>query len=333
MLTLFNFSNDYYDQSRFANADDFRDYLNSFGVINGIELLSLSDLPTVGHPNQADRMANWPIPDDLVFGLHARSVPHWLDFWQGNQDVLRQTYPTIEIQDRYYGSSDPQILVDMLEEDANHARSIGASYLVWHVSESSPRECLTRKFNHSSAEVIDASLEILNAVNFSGLTLLLENLWYPGLTLTEPKMTKRLLDGLNHSNSGIMLDTGHLAHTNTDLRSQEQAVSYINQILDSDPVLPEAIRGIHLNMSLSGEYVRAVCSSPPPPPTNYDETMNQLFEYVFNVDLHQPFIAPGVSDLIQRVAPEWLTLEFITSDRKTHEQCIKDQLKALANTK
>ena len=49
-----------------------------------------------------------------------------------------------------------------------------------------------------------------------------------------------------------MLDTGHLIHTNTDIKTQQDAVDYINTVLDKHDELSSYIKGIHLNQSLSG---------------------------------------------------------------------------------
>lgn len=42
-----------------------------------------------------------------------------------------------------------------------------------------------------------------------------------------PEMTRRLLDQIHYPKKGIMLDTGHLMHTNLELRTEEEAIGYI----------------------------------------------------------------------------------------------------------
>lgn len=46
------------------------------------------------------------------------------------------------------------------------------------------------------------------------VALLFENLWWPGLTLKNPKLVAKLLKNVKHPNLGIMLDLGHLMNTN-----------------------------------------------------------------------------------------------------------------------
>ena len=60
---------------------------------------------------------------------------------------------------------------------------------------------------------------------------------------------------------------------------------------------------------------RAVLESTPPElAADYPGRSYQLFEYVFRVDQHKPFTCAGVPELIARIAPEYLTFEFISND-------------------
>ena len=147
-----------------------------------------------------------------------------------------------------------------------------------------------------------------------GPALLLENLWEPGLTMTDPEMTARLLDGVRYANKGIMLDTGHLMHTQPALQNQRQALSYIHTVLDRHGALCKAIRGVHLQQSITGRYMRRIAKNPPELAADYSGRSYQLFEYVFRVDQHKPFTCAGVPELIARIAPEYLTFEFISND-------------------
>ena len=78
--------------------------------------------------------------------------------------------------------------------------------------------------------MVDAAAELINSLlDGKGyqFEFLMENLWWPGLTLTRPEITERLLSQVHYPRKGLMLDTGHLMHTNWELRSQEEAVDYI----------------------------------------------------------------------------------------------------------
>ena len=59
-----------------------------------------------------------------------------------------------------------------------------------------------------------------------------------------------------------MLDTGHLMHTNLELRTQEEAIDYVLEQVQRQEELAGYIRGIHLNQSLTGEFVKEYLSHP-----------------------------------------------------------------------
>lgn len=132
---------------------------------------------------------------------------------------------------------------------------------MFHAADAGIEQTLTGRGGYASREVIDGVCEFLNEL-MGGVTdgpaLLLENLWESGLTMAEPELTARLMDGVEYKNKGIMLDTGHLMHTNTALRTQAEALRYIQDMLDRHGALCRFIRGIHLNQSVTGAYMRRV---------------------------------------------------------------------------
>jgi hypothetical protein len=58
--------------------------------------------------------------------------------------------------------------------------------------------------------------------------------------------------------------------------------------------------------------------------------MNQMYSHAFKVDRHLPFTCSGVDLLIERINPDYLTFEFVTSDREQHARYLKMQWDALA---
>ena len=215
------------------------------------------------------------------------------------------------------------------------AHQYDVEYVVFHVSEASIEESFTWNYYYSDEEVVDATAELLNELfkNEDGkIALLLENLWQPGLKFTDPSITKRMLDQIVYPNKGIMLDTGHLLHTNTKIRTQEEGVAYINELLDKHGELVKYIRGMHLNQSLTGEYCEDTKKNPPPMADTYWERYTQMFYHAYAVDKHEPFTAKGVKELINRIAPEYVTFEFITTDHKQHCEYLEQQLEALGKS-
>lgn len=317
MKVQFNITTSSCDLERFGSREEFLALLEGF---DGVELMVCGE---------DERKLIRP---ENVVGLHMSSFYCWLDFWQGNVERCLQEFGTEETMRAYYGGDTRQALIDRFRADLVNAKKYGAEYVVYHISDSNSLETLTGRYAHTDEEVVDAACELLNAA-LDGVTdgpvLLLENLWEPGLTFTRPEMTARLMEGVRYPNKGIMLDTGHLLHTNLSLRTQKEGVEYVRRCLDEHGELCKYIRGIHLNQSLTGAYMRWVRKNPPTLSDDYNEKVGQLFEYVFQADRHKPFVAPGVGELIARIAPDYLTFEFISNDLKEHKTMLRRQWTAL----
>lgn len=317
MKTIFNLTTSPDDLNRFANQGELLSMLDGF---DGLELMCFED--DVGGI----------IPRERVIGLHMSSFPYWLDFWNGDEAGLLKEFGSLSQCQRYYGGSDKNALLCRFRQDLVNAQRYGAEYVVFHVSNASIEETFTRQYCHSDEEVISATCELLNDLfpdKDGPLLLLLENLWHPGLTLTKPEATRSLLKGVHYKNTGIMLDTGHLLHMNTALRSQKEGLAYIHSMLDAHGDLCGNIRGIHLNQSLTGQYSENMMKAPPVLKASYAERSCQAFLHAFAVDKHLPFTCEGVSDLIKRIAPQYLTFEFITSNNAQHREYLKAQKVAL----
>ena len=317
MKIQFNITTSFCDLDRFSSREEFLALLEGF---DGVELM------VCGEDER-----NLIRPENVV-GLHMSSFYCWLDFWQGNVGRCLQEFGTEETMRAYYGGETRQALVDRFRADLANARNYGAEYMVYHIADSNALETLTGRYAHTDEEVIDAACDLINTA-LDGVTagpmLLLENLWEPGLTFTRPEMTARLLEGIRYPNKGIMLDTGHLLHTDLSLRTQKEGVEYIRRCLEEHGDLCSHIRGIHLNQSLTGAYMRRVRRNPPILSQNYCEKSGQLFVYVFQADQHKPFVAPGVRELIERIDPNYLTFEFISNDLKEHKTMLRRQWMAL----
>lgn len=317
MKKLINITTAPDDLSRYKDRESFLDAISG---LDGIELAYYGD-------NSKNI-----IPKDAIIGYHMTMPNYWYDFYKGYKDILLSEFDSEDKWIKYYGDSDPKILLIKIKEELNRAINFGAEYVVFHASDCSFTESITFNYRHSDEEIIDGIIEIINDVfddkNLS-IKLLLENLWVPGMNFRAPKSTERLLSGINYKHKGIMLDTGHLMHTNTSLKSQEEAVSYINDVLNQHGKLCEYIKGIHLNKSLSGEFIKKLIANSPGFKETFEERHWQTFEHIFKIDLHQPFTAKGVNQLINRINPDYLTMEFITSTLKQQNAYKEEQLNYL----
>lgn len=290
--------------------------------LDGIEIVWGHDGPVADQP-----------PSSLVVGYHLLFFSTWVDFWQGNEAAVLEEFGTWDAARSCYGAETRDELVARFRRDLQRAIDLKAEYAVFHVSDVLMHECFTYEFSHSDRQVCDCACELVNEL-FDGMdtdiTLLVENQWWPGFTFCDPAMTRRLLDGIEYDNVGIMLDTGHLMSTNTSLRSQAQAARYIQECYDAHGSLRERVRGLHLHQSLSGEYVERTRGLIPIDFTgNYEERFASSYRHVLEIDRHEPWTDPVVADLVKHIGPTWVNNELSGGSRENRLARLRTQLAAL----
>ena len=307
--------------SQYEGADDLARECAALGL-DGLEVVWGED----------DVVSDQP-PANLVVGYHMLFFSTWVDFWQGNEAALLEEFGTWDAVRRCYGAETREGLVARFRKDLQRAIGLGAEYAVFHVSDVLMRECFTYEFCHDDRQVCDCACELVNEV-FDGvgtdIELLVENQWWPGFTFCDPAMTQRLLDGIEYGNVGIMLDTGHLMNTNTDLRSQAQAARFIRDCYDAHGPLRKRVRGLHLHQTLSGAYVERTRGIVPADFTGtYAERFASSYRHVLEIDRHEPWSDPVVADLVDRIGPEWVNNELSGHDRAQRRANLRTQLAAL----
>jgi hypothetical protein len=226
-----------------------------------------------------------------------------------------------------FGGFSRDAMIETLKKNLRFARTYSPEYVVFHVSNVSLDQCVTRVAHYTDEEVVEAAIEVLNTLfrdSDDTFTLLLENLWWTGLKMDKPELTKRLLDGIEYKNKGVMLDLGHLLHTNTALRSLDEGVDYIHRILDCYDDLG-FIKGVHLHQTLSGEYAERIMRNPIIVEGTYFEKVMALQYHVFEIDNHKPFLSKRIGSVLERINPEYLILEFISETREELSRFITEQ--------
>ena len=252
------------------------------------------------------------VPPEKIVGVHLCFFPYWYDFYTGDMAACARNLGGPDVVRALYGGDTREALVEAYRRDIEKARVKGAEYVVFHVADCSDEELFTLRYRHTSAEVAAAAVELLN-------TLFLE-----------PDVTNQLLHGVRYQNKGILLDTGHLMHTDLSLRTQAEALSYIRRSIETQgEEVRRAIRGIHLHQSLTGAYMADVAAHPPVLSSDPQTRMAQVYTPAFACDRHQPFTCPGVRTFIDWIDPEYLTFEFISSSRAEQEAMLREQLAAL----
>lgn len=278
-----------------------------------------------------------PIPEDIppewITGYHLTFYSDWLDFYREDKAALREKFGSLETARAVYGGWGPERMLDIYREDLARARALGAEYVVFHVSDVSVEEGYTYRWLHSHQEVIDASVEIANALldgEEDGPLFLVENQWWPGFTMTDPALTERLLDGIRSRRTGIMLDTGHLLNTHPPLRTETEGVSYIHKMLDRHGSLCGYIRGLHFHQSLSGAYVQAHTGAVPGDlPRDYMERFGVSYGHILQIDRHQPWTVPEAASIVERLEPDYLTHELSAAGPTERRAAVLRQQRAL----
>ena len=105
-------------------------------------------------------------------------------------------------------------------------------------------------------------------------------------------------------------------HTDLELRTQEEAVEALHRMLDRQEDMIPYIKGIHLQQSLTGYYVKEWLQTPHELPEDPTERFCKVYEHIFRIDKHEPFTAAGVKGLVERIEPMYVTYEYITRNRE-----------------
>ncbi len=319
MKKLINITDYCDDLNRYADASELAAMTAQFGL-DGLEVMP-SGIPPV-----------YPFLPGQVIGVHMCCQSDWLDLWQDNKDALNREYGSPETWASVFGGTSRDILLQRAREDLAYAQQCGASYVVFHIANVRPTDILTHQFSYRDKDVITAAAELINLL-LDGIEpsfeFLAENLWWPGMRLTDVSLTRLLLDSIRYPKKGIMLDLGHFLHTKNSLRTQTEAVSYIRAMLKEHQSIHSMIRGVHLHQSLTGVYVEQFLKQHRSLPESYQERYSLAMQHVIEIDRHDPFTDPGIKTLIQDIAPEYLTLEFLSQNRAEHESKIRAQLLAL----
>ncbi len=321
MLSTINMTNCKFDVDRYTSADDFNKFYQNFGL-DGIELMFVGDDTTI--PSNLSK-AN-------IIGVHINCLSSWIDIWLENTHELIKEYGSLEECKKNTGCITPQDLINKYQKELDTAQNIGAKYVVFHVSDVTLDEAIHYNQRYSDTEIISACADLINTLtenrNYT-FDFLCENLWWAGMNFRDPHITKEMMDKLNYANKGIMLDTGHLMHLNNDLETQEQAVDYILNILSNHEDLLSYIKGIHLHQSLTGKYVKNNLKNPIELSGNYNEKMNSIMMYIYQIDSHKAFETSSAKNIIEKINPKYLTHELISSSREEHYNLLQTQINAV----
>ena len=82
-------------------------------------------------------------PLSLLAGYHLTFYADWLDFYREDKAALLRKFGSMAAVERHYGGRDPDALLKFYRADLERARALGASYVVFHVTDVSIEEGYT----------------------------------------------------------------------------------------------------------------------------------------------------------------------------------------------
>lgn len=303
MLKIINLSTYNYDMDRYDNdCHKVEEFLNNHNI-DAIELLA-----PLGYREDLISKHN-------IKGVHLKHYPMWLDFWQGNKKGLLEDFNSVEDIINFYGGNDKKAIINHYREEIKIAEELNAEYVVFHVSNVKLKHCYNYEFAYSDKQVIDVTIELVNEIfrDFdTSITILFENLWWPGLRMVDKELAKYFIEQIEYENKGFMLDTGHLLNTNLDIDNEEDGIDYLIKVVNNLGELKDYIKGVHLSKSISAEYVRNEILKFRKVELSFEEMNQNVFLHIFNIDQHKPFTNKKIKELIGIISPKYLVYEFIT---------------------
>lgn len=275
------------------------------------------------------------IPKEIITGVHLSFYPMWLDFWRQDQDKLKMLFNNEEEIQKYYGGLKSEVLIENYKKQYERAKALEAEYMVFHVCHILPEDSFTWQFEYTDEEVLEATLELVNAVfeeDEDGPMLLFENLWWPGLTYLNPVLAKDFIERVKYKNKGYLVDVSHLILTNGKIGREEQAYNYIKDVMNNLGDTAKWIKGMHLNkalpkfyMSRDHQYLLEKYKREKDPVRK----RSILKHHINMLDSHKPFDHEVAKKIVNLIKPDYCVYETAPESRYELAHFINQQNKAL----
>ena len=265
-----------------------------------------------------------------IKGYHMRFFPSWMELYLEDFNSLYD-----ELKDEKYfkslcGGHSKKELIEYYKRELKIAKELKVEYVVFHACNVKVTEAMTYDFKYSDKEVLNAVISIINEIFEDGeydFKLLFENLWWSGLRLTNKEEIEYLLNGVKYKNVGFILDTGHMINNNRDIKNSKEGIKYIKKNIENIGEYKNLIYGMHLNYSLSGEYVNRAIKENKEKNLSIEEIMSNVYQHVGSIDYHDPFEDKEIIDVINSLPIKYLVFELIGDTREELENKIQRQWK------
>ena len=239
-----------------------------------------------------------------IKGYHMRFFPSWMELYLEDFNSLYD-----ELEDEKYfkslcGGYSKKELIEYYKRELKIAKELEVEYVVFHACNVKVTEAMTYDFK-----------------------LLFENLWWSGLRLTNKEEIEYLLNGVKYKNVGFILDTGHMINNNRDIKNSKEGIEYIKKNIDNIGEYKNLIYGMHLNYSLSGEYIKKSIKENKEKNLSIEEIMENVYQHVGAIDYHDPFEDKEIIKVINSLPIKYLVFELIGNTREELEDKVQRQWK------
>jgi hypothetical protein len=234
-------------------------------------------------------------------------------------------------------------LLEALRRQLERAADAGAAYAVYHLGYYRPVEMFLQTYAMGDGAVLEEAAAFLNELvsTFPNgeppIPLMFENLWYPGLTYTDPDAILAFMDRLEFERYGFLLDTGHLMNAVALSDDEEECIDAVCECIHAlPPEILNRIEVVHLHWSgshsLRQERLRRGV-----PNGFFDMARHDQEAFAFQcavlIDQHRPFTSARCREIVAAVRPEWVVHEFIAGTAAEHGEAVRVQRGALGDVR
>lgn len=250
-----------------------------------------------------------PVYGGAVTGVHLPYATDWFSAWNGTAEF--EGLSDRDVRYTFFGR-DREGMVASIRSAVEHASALSPEYGVMHAGSVRLDSIFTDDRGQDEA-VLAAFCEMMNSVA-SGLPgndfpfrILFENLWWPGLRLTDPKEMSVLQDNLEFGNWGLCLDTGHMMAAAGGYTDEREAGEGLLEIFSEYPEeMKERISAVHLHSAVSTERPEAPAVDGG---IGHDRLMSLAYDYVSRLDPHRPFRTDICRRIVDELDPAYVTHE------------------------
>jgi hypothetical protein len=94
--------------------------------------------------------------------LFYRYFNDWLGFWRGDTEAVLEEYGSDEMTEQIFGGLTREAMLDTYRKNLAFAKGYSPEYAVFHVSNVSIAQSITREKMYTDEEIIDAVIDLIN---------------------------------------------------------------------------------------------------------------------------------------------------------------------------